>query len=72
VSGEAVKAALGDLATAVGDGCVTVESARLEGVADFVVIQADHIGMIHDYLNSGLTPPAIPIVLDRLGHDANQ
>jgi len=70
VSGDAVKTALGDLATAVGDGCVTVESARLEGVADFVVIQADHIGMIHDYLNSGLTPPAIPIVLERLHRDA--
>jgi hypothetical protein len=52
----------------VGDGCVTLDSARLEGVGDFVVVEADHVRMVVNIVPSmSTTPPAIPIVLDRLG-----
>ena len=73
--------ALHELATAsdeIGDGVVTVESAQLPGAADVVHVEASHRGMlrtmqieqtarrvagepVHD------TPPAIPVILDRLG-----
>jgi pimeloyl-ACP methyl ester carboxylesterase len=50
----------------LGDGCVTIESARLEGVEDFVIIQANHVDMLKSLGVSDAAPPAIPIVLDRL------
>ncbi len=51
----------------LGDGVVTLDSARLEGVDDFAVVEAGHQSMITSLLRSDRTPPAIPIVLDRLG-----
>lgn len=50
----------------VGDGVVTLDSARLEGVDDIVVVEANHIDMIADPLDTGRTPPAVAIVLERL------
>ncbi len=50
----------------LGDGLVTLESARLAGVDDFVVVEAEHLTMILNVLPSERTPPAIPIVIDRL------
>jgi hypothetical protein len=56
-----------DAIDGLGDGCVSVASAKLDGVSDFALVHANHLGMI---LNVGgarrATPPAIPIVLDRL------
>ncbi|MHC4107926.1 MAG: esterase/lipase family protein, partial [Planctomycetota bacterium] len=37
---------LGAAVRTLGDGTVSIDSAKLEGVEDFVVIEADHIGMI--------------------------
>ena len=62
--------AISVLAAAVnglGDGLVTIESARLDGVEDFLVIEANHQSLIVNMFQSDRTPPAIPIILDRLG-----
>ncbi|MCA9309916.1 MAG: hypothetical protein KDA21_01850 [Phycisphaerales bacterium] len=63
--------------TLVGDGVVPVDSARLEGVSDTIVLQADHRAMLRlmpihreAYSLAGVEfdqPPAIPIIVDRLG-----
>ena len=52
----------------LGDGVVTIESAKLEGVDDFVVVEGNHISMIANLSrSSGRRPPAIELILDRLG-----
>lgn len=52
----------------LGDGCVTIDSARLEGVDDFVILEANHISLIVSLVETSRTkPPAIPVILDRLG-----
>ncbi len=54
----------------LGDGVVTIDSARLEGVDDFVVVEGNHISMIANLSRSSdRTPPAIKLILDRLGQD---
>lgn len=55
-----------------GDGLVSLESARIEGVEDFVEIEADHMGMIVDVFPSDEIPPGISIVLERLQADSKQ
>jgi len=51
----------------LGDGCVSIDSARLRGVDDFVLVEADHVGMIVRVIRKGPEPPAaIPIIIDRL------
>lgn len=58
------------LVDGVGDGCVSLDSARLGGVWDFVVVDANHLSMIKNYsTNSDRVPPAVPIILDRLSRD---
>lgn len=62
---------------AVGDGVVTVESARLEGVEDTVILDANHRSLVRRIPlldRAGLIfgrepgdPPGIAVVLDRLG-----
>lgn len=62
---------------AVGDGVVTVESARLEGVEDTVILDANHRSLVRrmEMLDSAgrlfgrapAEPPAIEVILDRLG-----
>ena len=52
----------------LGDGLVTIESARLDGVDDFVLVSGNHLSMIIDFDDEAL-PPAIPIILDRLGRE---
>ena len=61
-----VSRALQAMVNGLGDGIVSINSARLEGVTDIVTVEADHIGLIANVLPSDRTPPAIPIVLDRL------
>jgi pimeloyl-ACP methyl ester carboxylesterase len=46
------------------DGLVTLDSARLEGVTDFVVIGADHTGLV--WRDGTKPPPAWEIIKDRL------
>lgn len=66
------------LLDAVGDGVVSVASARLAGVADVVELRGNHRGLIRNVSPAdavrtrlgraarGPTPPAIPVILDRL------
>jgi len=74
--GERVREAAGELVNSVGDGVVPLSSARLEGVDDFVVVEANHRAMLKRLAlerevmgEDGYTPPAIPIILDRLRDD---
>lgn len=64
--GERVPAILGGAVVGLGDGLVTIDSAKLDGVEDFVVVRADHQSMIVNASSSDRVPPAIPIILDRL------
>jgi pimeloyl-ACP methyl ester carboxylesterase len=67
--GDLAASALGAAIGGIGDGVVTLDSARLEGVEDVVIVQADHVGMIVSVLDSEDPPPAIEIVLDRLARE---
>lgn len=58
--------ALRSMVTGLGDGVVSVDSTRLEGVNDFVMVAADHLTLIVNVFPSEATPPAIPIVVERL------
>jgi pimeloyl-ACP methyl ester carboxylesterase len=64
---DALGAAVADLAEGLGDGVVSLESAKLEGVEDFVMVDGNHVSMIRRYITSnGPVPPAVPVVMDRL------
>lgn len=53
----------------VGDGLVTVESARLEG-AEFHLVEGTHLSIIRNVLEtSDRIPPAVPIILRELTMD---
>lgn len=69
--GSQVEKTMSDLVDGVGDGCVSIESTRLEGVTDHVVVEANHLGMIRPFgsVEPATLPPAIPIILERLGRD---
>ena len=58
---------LEELSNGVGDGVVSVESTRLKGVADHVIVKGNHLTMIRSVFSKERVPPAVPIVLDRLG-----
>lgn len=75
--------ALRDLTSALGDGCVTEESASLTGVADTVKVEASHRGMLRSMRieraarrvagqDEHEAPPAVAIVLDRLTTDRSK
>lgn len=54
----------------VGDGVVPVDSVKLHGVPDFVAVGGNHMSIIANLFdNSDRTPPALPIILDRLAID---
>lgn len=64
----------------IGDGVVPAESALLPGVDDVVYVEANHRGMIRTIrieqaargavgLAQDAEPPAVPVVLERLGRD---
>lgn len=58
---------LAEVAEGIGDGLVSLESARLEGVEDFVIVSGNHLSMIRNLSQSSeRIPPAVPIVLERL------
>lgn len=60
-----------DSADLVGDGVVSVDSACLPGVDDFVIVHGSHASMLINLLPSGDLPPAIPVILDRLRSSGN-
>lgn len=75
---ERLSRSLTELSGTLGDGVVSVKSAGLDGVADSVVVEGSHRGML-DFMEfeqwirtrvDGATvpaePPAIPIILERL------
>ena len=56
---------------ALGDGLVSADSMMLEGVTDTVEVKANHRSMIRRMRvfgddSAGYTPPAIPIIVNRL------
>jgi hypothetical protein len=58
------------VADGVGDGCVSVSSVKLEGIADFVTVSGTHLSTVRNVLESSKTvPPAVPLVLERLAKD---
>ncbi|MCK4873074.1 MAG: hypothetical protein KAS72_10145 [Phycisphaerales bacterium] len=62
--------ALRGLAQEFGDGVVTLESTRLDGVDDYVIVPGNHITMIRNVRSGNeRIPPAVPIILDRLRRD---
>ncbi|MBI1367343.1 MAG: hypothetical protein GC162_01675 [Planctomycetes bacterium] len=64
---DAVRRALDSLADNIGDGAVTLESSRLDGVTDYTIVDGNHLSIIRNVLpGSERIPPALPIVLDRL------
>ncbi len=59
-----------DLIDGLGDGCVSLESTRLDGVTDYIIVPANHLSMIRNFTShSQRVPPAVPIILDRLRQD---
>jgi pimeloyl-ACP methyl ester carboxylesterase len=60
-----VRDSLRQVTEGIGDGAVSLESTKLDGVEDHVVVKADHISMLHTEIGSRL-PPAVPVVIDRL------
>jgi pimeloyl-ACP methyl ester carboxylesterase len=65
--GERLWSTVERLVDGIGDGVVTIESARIDGVDDFVVVDGNHMSMIHNLRQSSeRVPPAIPIIIERL------
>ncbi len=73
----AVASGIVELSSQVGDGVVPVSSAELPGVTDTVYLEANHRAMLRvvdvvkgarDLIGAPAgTPPAVPVILDRLG-----
>jgi pimeloyl-ACP methyl ester carboxylesterase len=62
-----VAKALDDLVAGLGDGCVPVKSTLLAGVDDHTIVPGNHLTIIRNFTaDQDRTPPAVPIVLDRL------
>lgn len=57
----------------IGDGAVSVSSAELVGVDDLVYLQAAHRTLLKRFrmLGQSSEPPAIAVILDRLGSNAD-
>jgi pimeloyl-ACP methyl ester carboxylesterase len=63
---EDLGASLLSLANGLGDGLVSVESTRLEGV-EHRIVEGTHLTMIRNLTaESDRTPPAVPIIVERL------
>lgn len=66
-AGSDLEQSASDLIDGLGDGCVSLESTRLDGVTDYVVVSANHLSMIRNVSShSTRVPPAVPIILARL------
>lgn len=64
--GDSAAALMAQAVNGLGDGCVTIDSTRLEGVDDFQTVRGNHLSMIVNITASHVVPPAVPIVLERL------
>lgn len=64
---------LDEVVAGLGDGVVTVESTRIDGVEDHIIVEGNHLSMIRNFTaGSSRVPPAVPIILQRLGKTASQ
>lgn len=54
------------LGAGLGDGVVTLDSLRIPGAPEPLVVNASHRGMLARFLASDAEPPAIPIILSTL------
>jgi pimeloyl-ACP methyl ester carboxylesterase len=61
---------LAQLSAGVGDGVVSIDATRLDGVTDHVVVKGNHLTAIRSLFSNSRIPPAVPIVLERLSRDA--
>jgi len=59
---------LNKLTNGLGDGVVSVNSTKLSGVSDFVIVPGNHLTMVRNlpWHDDTRIPPAIQITLDRL------
>ena len=63
---EALRGVMAQVTDGLGDGLVTVESTRLEGV-DQVTVPGTHLSMIRNILaGSDRVPPAVPVIVEKL------
>ena len=63
---DALGANLVSLTRGLGDGLVSVESTRLEGI-EHLTVEGTHLSMIRNLTeDSQRIPPAVPIIVDRL------
>lgn len=70
---EEISATLTNLASGMGDGVVSLDSTPLVGVEDYTVVNGTHLSIIRNVLASSTrVPPAVPIILDKLGHAPNK
>ena len=62
-----LEAFLKSMTDGLGDGLVTVESTRLDGV-DHRTVRGTHLSMIRNVTkDSRRIPPAVPLIVDALG-----
>lgn len=61
--------AMTSMSNGLGDGLVTLDSARLEGIP-LVTVPGTHLSMIRNIsADSDRVPPAVPLILDRLNEE---
>lgn len=64
---DSLSAQLIALSTGLGDGVVSAASTQMPGIEDYVAVPGNHLTMIcNTGEQSGRTPPAIPVILERL------
>jgi pimeloyl-ACP methyl ester carboxylesterase len=57
----------------VGDGAVSLASTKLEGVDDYIAVNGNHMTMLRNLIPSSKnTPPAVPLILERLAQAAKR
>ena len=62
---------LRSMTNGLGDGLVTVESARLDGIP-LLTVPGTHLSIIRNLSESSeRTPPAVPIIVDRINRLTN-
>ena len=67
-----IRQTLEDLVEGLGDGCVPVNSAHLQGVTDEVILEANHRTLLRTVpLISHGKPPAIDVIVDRLAENSD-
>jgi pimeloyl-ACP methyl ester carboxylesterase len=66
---EKISSALKSMSDGLGDGLVTVESARLENVP-LLTVSGTHLSMIRNIaMDSDRVPPAVPIIVNQLKNE---